>query len=50
MFRNRITTMQHIELWRDFLTRVMEGDRRLYLKEALGVVQEYFSRKVMSSE
>ncbi|MEN6559932.1 MAG: CapA family protein [Acidobacteriota bacterium] len=26
MFRNRITTLQHAELWRDALTRFMSGD------------------------
>ncbi len=45
MFRNRITTMQHRELWRDFLTRQVEGGRQAYSREALRTVQEWFTRK-----
>jgi poly-gamma-glutamate capsule biosynthesis protein CapA/YwtB (metallophosphatase superfamily) len=45
MFRNRITTMQHSELWRDFLTRVMAGDRPRYGNEAYRAAEEWFTRK-----
>jgi poly-gamma-glutamate capsule biosynthesis protein CapA/YwtB (metallophosphatase superfamily) len=46
MFRNRITTMQHSELWRDVLTRVMAGARPRYSREAWRGVEEWFTRKV----
>ncbi len=46
MFRNRITTVQHIELWRTFLTRVMEGERPRYARETFQMVEEYFTRQV----
>ena len=45
MFRNRITTMQHRELWRDFLTRQMAGGRQRYSRAALRIVEEWFTRK-----
>jgi poly-gamma-glutamate synthesis protein (capsule biosynthesis protein) len=44
MFRNRITTLQHSELWRDLLTRVMAGEMR-YRAEAYRLVQEWFTKK-----
>jgi poly-gamma-glutamate capsule biosynthesis protein CapA/YwtB (metallophosphatase superfamily) len=44
MFRNRITTLQHSELWRDFLTRVMNGEKRTYPKEAYSIVAEWFTK------
>jgi len=46
MFRNRITTVQHIELWRTFLTRVMAGEKPRYPREAYKMVGEYFGRKI----
>jgi hypothetical protein len=46
MFRNRITTMQHRELWCDFLTRMMAGDRPRCSREACRTVEEWFTRKV----
>lgn len=46
MFRNRITTVQHTELWRTFLTRVMEGERARYPQAAYRMVEEYFTRQV----
>jgi poly-gamma-glutamate capsule biosynthesis protein CapA/YwtB (metallophosphatase superfamily) len=46
MFRNRITTMQHLELWRTYLTRVMEGEERGYARADFALVEEYFSRTV----
>ena len=44
MFRNRITTLQHHELWRDLLTRFVAGKARPYSREAYRVVEEWFSR------
>jgi len=46
MFRNRITTMQHTELWRTFLTRMMDGRKRGYSREAYRTVEEYFSKTI----
>ena len=46
MFRNRITTMQHTELWRTFLTRMMDGGKRGYSREAYRTVEEYFSKTI----
>ena len=45
MFRNRITTLQHSESWRDFLTRIMRGNKPRYSREAYRVVEEWFSKK-----
>jgi poly-gamma-glutamate synthesis protein (capsule biosynthesis protein) len=46
MFRNRITTMQHVELWRDTLTRVMAGGRGRYLRDAHAAAADWFTRTV----
>jgi poly-gamma-glutamate synthesis protein (capsule biosynthesis protein) len=46
MFRNRITTMQHAELWRTFLTRMMDGGKRNYSREAYRTVEEYLSKTI----
>jgi poly-gamma-glutamate capsule biosynthesis protein CapA/YwtB (metallophosphatase superfamily) len=46
MFRNRLTTMQHIELWRECLTGIMAGEPRKYPASACRMVEEYFSRTV----
>jgi poly-gamma-glutamate synthesis protein (capsule biosynthesis protein) len=46
MFRNRVTTRQHAELWTDFLTRVVDGERRRYPAGAYQVVEEWFTRHV----
>ena len=46
MFRNRITTMQHVELWRDHLTRSMQARAPRYSREAFDMAAEYFTRKV----
>jgi hypothetical protein len=46
MFRNRLTTMQHVELWRTHLTRVMSGKSRGYPRGAYSTVDEYFSRMI----
>jgi hypothetical protein len=50
MFRNRITTMQHSELWRDCLTGIMTGETRRYPASAYRIVEEYFTRKVVETE
>jgi poly-gamma-glutamate synthesis protein (capsule biosynthesis protein) len=44
MFRNRITTRQHVELWRDFLTATMAGGPTGHPREASRMVEEYFTR------
>jgi poly-gamma-glutamate capsule biosynthesis protein CapA/YwtB (metallophosphatase superfamily) len=46
MFRNRITTMQHLELWRTFLTRVIGGERGGYSRADRRLVEEYLSRTI----
>jgi poly-gamma-glutamate synthesis protein (capsule biosynthesis protein) len=46
MFRNRITTMQHVELWESFLTRMIGGGRGGYSRADYQLVDEYFSRTV----
>lgn len=46
MFRNRLTTMQHSELWRETLTGIMSGGKWKYPAGAYRMVQEYFSRTV----
>mgnify|MGYP001150396400 CR=1 FL=1 len=45
MFRNRLTTMQHSELWRDCLTGFMAGKPAAYPAGAHRMVEEYFTRK-----
>jgi len=44
MFRNRVTTRQHAELWTDFLTGVMNGSRWPYPASAMALVAEWFTR------
>jgi poly-gamma-glutamate capsule biosynthesis protein CapA/YwtB (metallophosphatase superfamily) len=44
MFRNRLTTMQHIEHWQTFLTRMVRGGGRDYSRADYTLVEEYFSR------
>lgn len=46
MFRNRLTTLQHIELWRDLLTRVMEGGGEPSPAWMTAIVKEWFSKPV----
>jgi poly-gamma-glutamate synthesis protein (capsule biosynthesis protein) len=45
MFRNRVTTLQHVELWRDLLTRVMAGEQEPYSRTAHNIIREWFTRK-----
>ena len=44
MFRNRLTTMQHVEHWRTFLTRMVNGERGGYSRADYRLVEEYFSQ------
>jgi poly-gamma-glutamate synthesis protein (capsule biosynthesis protein) len=46
MFRNRLTTMQHAELWKDALTRVIDGNARRPPREAIDVVRKWFTSSV----
>jgi poly-gamma-glutamate capsule biosynthesis protein CapA/YwtB (metallophosphatase superfamily) len=46
MFRNRLTTLQHAELWRDCLTAIMAGETGAFPSEAYRTVEEYFTRKL----
>jgi poly-gamma-glutamate synthesis protein (capsule biosynthesis protein) len=46
MFRNRLTTMQHAELWKDTLTRLMAGENRRPPAAARALVGEWFSRRI----
>ena len=50
MFRNRITTLQHSELWRDALTRFM-AEKKAPVRPALTrIVREWFTRTVPDDE
>jgi poly-gamma-glutamate synthesis protein (capsule biosynthesis protein) len=49
MFRNRVTTMQHAELWRGALTRLMAEAPRPASPGALAIVGDWFGRKVSAS-
>jgi poly-gamma-glutamate synthesis protein (capsule biosynthesis protein) len=46
MFRNRVTTMQHAELWKDALTRMIEEKPRRPPREAAAVVEEWFTQSL----
>jgi len=50
MFRNRITTLQHAELWRDFLARIVDEEQRPYSREAFRVIREWFTKKAASAK
>lgn len=49
MFRNRITTMQHAELWKDTLTRVMTGAAGPVPREAVDTVRKWLSATIDQS-
>jgi poly-gamma-glutamate synthesis protein (capsule biosynthesis protein) len=49
MFRNRVTTLQHAELWRDALTRFMAGRPEPVKPGLARLVREWFTRTVPSS-
>jgi poly-gamma-glutamate capsule biosynthesis protein CapA/YwtB (metallophosphatase superfamily) len=46
MFRNRVTTPQHSELWRDVLTRIMIGETTRYSRDAYQIVEEWFTKRI----
>lgn len=46
MFRNRITTMQHAELWKDTLNRIIAGGPAPLPREALDTVRKWFAASV----
>ena len=46
MFRNRLTTPQHSEQWRDFLSRIVAEERIPHSKLAYRRVREWFTRVV----
>lgn len=46
MFRNRVTTLQHRELWRDALTRAMAAKTPPVPADLARTVREWFSRTV----
>jgi poly-gamma-glutamate capsule biosynthesis protein CapA/YwtB (metallophosphatase superfamily) len=48
MFRNRITTMQHVEHWKTFLTRMIGGGMGDYSRPDYQLVEEYFSQEAVS--
>jgi len=48
MFRNRLTTMQHVEHWQTFLARVVNGQRGGFSRADYRVVEEYFSKQAVS--
>ena len=49
MFRNRITTLQHSELWRDALTRFMAEKAAPSRPELARLIREWFKRTVPSA-
>ncbi|MCU0252106.1 MAG: CapA family protein [Vicinamibacterales bacterium] len=48
MFRNRITTMQHLEHWETFLTRMIGAGSGDYTRADYRLVEEYFSKEAVS--
>lgn len=46
MFRNRITTLQHSELWRDTLTRIMAGGGSPSPAWMSAIVREWLTRTI----
>jgi poly-gamma-glutamate capsule biosynthesis protein CapA/YwtB (metallophosphatase superfamily) len=46
MFRNRITTMQHRELWETYLTRMMEDRHGDHTRSDLRLIEDYLTRTV----
>ncbi len=48
MFRNRVTTMQHAELWRAALTRLMADAPAPPSRPALAIVDDWLTRRVSS--
>ena len=50
MFRNRITTLQHAELWRDALTRFMSDKPSPVPRAWARLIDEWFTRPVASGK
>jgi poly-gamma-glutamate capsule biosynthesis protein CapA/YwtB (metallophosphatase superfamily) len=48
MFRNRITTLQHSELWRDALTRFMAEKGSPVPAGLTGLIEEWFTKRTPS--
>ncbi|NWG13493.1 MAG: CapA family protein [Acidobacteria bacterium] len=48
MFRNRLTTLQHSELWRDALTRLMSEKSRPFPAWMSRLIDEWFTRTAPS--
>jgi poly-gamma-glutamate capsule biosynthesis protein CapA/YwtB (metallophosphatase superfamily) len=46
MFRNRLTTMQHSELWKECLTGIMSAQTPKYPAGAHRMVEEYFTSRI----
>jgi poly-gamma-glutamate capsule biosynthesis protein CapA/YwtB (metallophosphatase superfamily) len=46
MFRNRVTTLQHVELWRDALTAFLAGSSKPVPTRLARTVVEWFTRTV----
>ncbi len=49
MFRNRVTTMQHAELWREVLTRLMADTPRPPSPVAQAIITDWLTRTVSAS-
>lgn len=49
MFRNRVTTLQHAELWREALTRLMADAPRPPSPGALAIITDWVTRTVSAS-
>lgn len=49
MFRNRLTTLQHSELWRDALTRFMADKAAPARNDLTRLIREWFTRTAPSS-
>lgn len=49
MFRNRLMTVQHAELWRTLLTRIIDARPSRAPRDAARLVEEYFTRTVRSA-
>lgn len=48
MFRNRVTTLQHVELWRDALTQFVAGGPRSVPQRLTRTIAEWFTRALPS--
>ncbi len=46
MFRNRLTTLQHYNHWKDFLTRVIDGTLESAPEWAINLTEEWLTAKI----